>query len=222
MEFDEVFRLLKLLDFPSLLRFTREATTQKLREQDKNGLRERTVEIALPGKPAYKTIVLDSVYPIPTRIEYKSSYSSYQFKDYAGFYGHQFPRSLSEFESNKTVVQVLVQGIEDATFDAASLVPQSDAPWMNWCRQPEDAKAEPDGRVHDIPWPLRNGALQRPVAIYGIIGTDGQWHNLAVVKSADKEVDSYWMNEMRQQHFSPAKCGDRPVLQESVIEFRLP
>jgi len=63
--------------------------------------------------------------------------------------------------------------------------------------------------------------MKRPVAIYGVEGTDGKWHNLAVVKSGGKEVDEYWMDVMRQQRFSPASCGDIPVVHESVMEFGL-
>jgi len=54
-----------------------------------------------------------------------------------------------------------------------------------------------------------------------VVGTDGEWHNLAVVKSGGKEVDKYWMEVMRQQRFSPASCGNIPVLHESVMEFGL-
>jgi hypothetical protein len=64
--------------------------------------------------------------------------------------------------------------------------------------------------------------MTRPVGIYGVIGTDGLWHNLEIVESNSKEVDEFWMNRMLQQRFSPSKCGDSPVEYETVIEYSFP
>jgi hypothetical protein len=161
---------------------------------------------------------------MPIRVEYKGSRFGYQFENYVAFNGHQYPRTLIEFDSNKPLIQVQVQELTEATLDVSSLLPPQEARWLPWCPHPDPARpVDVDlWKVTPIPWPLRGGALEHPVAIYGVIGTDGQWHNLAVVKSAGKEVDSYWMNQMLQGRFSPAKCGDVPVEQESVMEFHLP
>jgi hypothetical protein len=220
----EAFQLLKLLDFPNLLRFSSEAKAQKLRERTRNGSRERTLEIALPGRSSWKIISLDVSSPIPIRVEFKGSHIGYQFENYVAFNGHQFPRTLIEFDSSKPLIQVQIQELTEATLDVSSLLPPQDARWLRWCAHPEPARRSDldPFKVTPIPGPLRGGALEHPVAIYGVIGIDGQWHNLAVVKSAGKEVDSYWINEMLQEHFSPAKCGDVPVEQESVREFHLP
>jgi hypothetical protein len=186
----EVFQLLKLLDFPNLLRFSPEAKAQKLRERTRNGSHERTLEIALPGRSPWKIISLDGSSPIPIRVEYKGSHFGYQFENYVAFNGHQYPRSLIEFDSNKSLIQVQVQELTDATLDASSLVPPQDARWLRWCLHPDPARRvdlDPF-KVTPIPGPLRGGALEHPVAIYGVIGTDGKWHNLAVVKSAGKEL----------------------------------
>ena len=218
----EGFQLLKLLEFPSFLRFSPDAKAQKLRERTRNGLRERTIEVALPEQSPWKVISLDVSSPTPTRVEYKNSHFGYQFENYVAFNGHQFPRTLTEFDSNKPLIQVQVQELTDATIDESSFNPSPDARWLHWCSHPEHATPLDAGKVRSIPWPLRNGALERHVAIYGVIGTDGRWHNLAVVKSAGKEVDSYWMDGMLQERFSPARCGEVLVEQESVMEFYLP
>jgi len=72
-----------------------------------------------------------------------------------------------------------------------------------------------------IPWPLRGEPIRRPVVIYGIMGPDGQWHNVTVVKSGGKEVDSFWTSVMVSQGFTPAMCGTEPVMREVVQEFGL-
>jgi hypothetical protein len=219
-----VFQLLGLLEFPNFLRPSPEAKALKLRERTRNGSRERTLEIGLPGRSPWKLVSLDLSSPIPIRVEYKGSHLGYQFGDYAAFNGHQFPRTLIKFDSNKPLIQVQVQELTEVTLDASSLLPPQDARWLPWCPHPEPARRvdlDPF-KVTPIPGPLQGGALEHPVAIYGVIGTNGQWRNLGVVKSAGKEVDSYWMNQMLQERFSPARCGEIPVEQESVREFYLP
>lgn len=219
----DIFHLFQLLDFPSHLRSSPEAKAKKLQERNKNGSRERTVEIALPGEPSWKTLFLDLASPTPTRVEYKHSHVEHEFKDYVEFYGHKFPRTLVELDSNRPLIQVELEELADAAGEASSFVPPPDAHWLHWCKDPEPAKPVGDWLRTGIPIPqsLRTD-LRKHVDIYGIIGTDGQWHNLTVVKSAGKEVDSYWLKAMAIQRFLPATCGDTAIAEESVTEFYLP
>jgi hypothetical protein len=216
-----MFQLLNLLTFPDLIRFSPEAAGQKLQIKVTKGSSERALEIAYPGYPSRKVLVIGAQAPLPERLEYKGSHFKYEFRDFVEFSGHQFPRNLIQFDSNKPQIEVDVQELTEATFDASFLDPPPDARWLNWCQHPKPAKLSDADmkKVSPIPWPLRNGALKTPLEIYGIIGTDGQWHNLTVLKSAGKEVDSYWIEALRQQQYSPAKCGERPVEQESVRKF---
>jgi len=217
----EISRLLKLLDFPNLLRFSPDAKAQKLRDRVRNGTRERLIEIALPGRSAWKTIVLEEATATPTEIEYKGSHYGYRFENYESFDGHQFPHLLVEFDSDKRLTQIEVQELTEATTDDSTIAPSPNALWYLWCPHPKPMTSLDPGKVFPIPWPLRGGALNRPVAIYGIVGTDGKWNNLAVVKSGGNEADEYWLDVMRQQRFSPARCGDIPVVSESVVDFGL-
>ena len=216
----EVSHLLKLLDFPGLLRVSPDAKAQKLRERVGNGSREREIELALAGHSAWKTIFLNESSPTPTRVEYKGSHFGYRFENYEPFSGHQFPHLLAEFDSNP-LIQIQVQELIEATTDDSKFDPSPNARWYAWCPRPKPMTSLDAGKVFPIPWPLRGDAIKRPVAIYGVEGTDGKWHNLAVVKSGGKEVDEYWMEVMRQQRFSPASCGNIPVIYESVMEFGL-
>jgi hypothetical protein len=209
----DVYLLLKLLEFPNLLRSSPDVKAQKLREKTRNGSRERAIDLG------WKTISLDESTPTPTRVEYKHSRFGYKFENYAAFHGHQFPRILTEFDSSKTLTEVQVQELTEASIDDSNLVPSPEARWYLWCPHPEHMTSLDLGKVYPGP-PLRAGILNHPVAIYGVVGTDGKWHNLTVVKSGGKEVDEYWMNIMRQERFSPARCGEVPVLQEFVMELQ--
>jgi hypothetical protein len=207
----EVYNLLRLMEFPQILRVSPHAEPQKLWEKTRNGSRERAIELS------WKTIFLDESTPTPTRVEYKHSRYGYKFGNYAAFYGHQFPRILTEFDSNKTLTEVQVKELVEVSIDDLNIAPSPEARWYLWCPHPEPWKSLDLGKVYaPVPWSLRDGAVERPMVIYGVVGTDGRWHNLTVVKSAGKEMDEYWMNVMREERFSPARCGEVPVLQELV------
>ena len=219
----EVLQLLKLLKFPDFLRSNSKAKAQNLRESIKNGSRVRTIDLAVPGNSPWKVVSLDEASPIPTRIEYKKSHYGYKFENYMVFAGHQYPRTLVEFDSNKPLSQVQVEDLTEANFDASTFIPSADALWLHWCPHPEGARLlEPEtNKTYPFPSNLPFRTMEQHVVIYGIIGGDGRWHNLAVVKSAGKEMDEYWLNMVLQQRYSPAKCGEVPIEEESVMEFSL-
>lgn len=218
----EMFQLLKLLEFPDLIRFSPEAVGTKLAMKAIEGSRKRVLEIAYPGHAAEKVLVLELGFPLPERLEYKRNKRfAYEFRDFFEFSGHQFPHNLIQLDSNKPQLEVEVQELTEMTIDPSFLVPAPGARWFHWCPHPQHAKRIDDyrGKVYSIPWPLRNGAMERPVAIYGIVGIDGNWHDLEIVKSAGKETDSFWMGILSQERYSPATCGANPVAQEFVRRF---
>jgi hypothetical protein len=210
----EIFRLHELLNFPYVLHPGLAVKPGKVRDRTRNGSRERTIDIG------YRTVILDGSSPILTRVEFKGFHFEYRFKDYVPFAGRQFPLTLAEFSLDRPLVQIQVQRLEQAAFDASSFVPPKEATVFRWCPHPEHAKLEEMGTANPMPSQLREAAQQHIAAIYGIIGIDGRWHNLAVVKSAGSMLDSYWMEQMLQQRYAPAKCAGVPVEQESVTEHR--
>jgi len=209
----EIFRLFALLDFPQVLHPAPNARFGKVKERTRNGAHERTVEMG-------RWIVsLDDSSPLPVRVEDKSFHFGFKFEDYLSFVGHKFPRTLTEFvASNKTLAQVRLEELAEATFDSSAFLPPQGASVLRWCPQPEPARLMDRGDVRPMPAQLRELA-QHVVAVYGIIGTDGRWHDLAVVKSAGQQLDSYWMTQKLQERYSPANCGGVPVEQESVQEL---
>jgi hypothetical protein len=217
----EVFQLLKLLDFPMNLRFNPEAVVQKSKEQIRNGLRVRTIELALPGISPWKTIFLDETSPTPTRAEYNHGALEWEFGNYASFHGHEFPHLLTEFDSHKTLIEVRVQELTEASTNDFSIAPSPEARWYRWCPHPKPPKLLESNNV-------RPGLFLGPlnphgaVAIYGVIGPDGKWHNLTVVKSGDKERDENLMKILRAERYSTATCEEVPVLEESVLWLYLP
>ena len=196
----EAFRLLGLLDFPNLLRLTPEATAQSLKEGTGKNSGERIVEIPMPGR-IWKLIdhfALSSA--IPTRVELADWDYGYTFENYMEFHGHQFPRILTAYKSTKTEIKVqLIELVED-TFNPSAFVIPSDAAVLSWCPHPQRASPTGSHELNSFVPPVR-GLIMTPVAFYGVIGKDGKWHDLTVVRSVGKQADSYsfWMNQLLQE-----------------------
>jgi hypothetical protein len=210
----EVFRLLRLLEFPILVIPLPSESVSRQKKGD--GFEFRV------GNEVQRTLYLDGASSVPVRIESHKNGVVYLFQSYNLFGERQFPRILTEQKLGKPFLEVQVQQLAIASFSPSSFAPPADAPSFRWCPSPTPAKFLPDNSVIPIPWPLRGGALDRPVILYGIMGADGQWHNVTVVKSGGKEVDSYWTSFIVREHFIPAMCGNEPVMQESVQQFGRP
>jgi hypothetical protein len=210
----EVFRLLRLLEFPILITPLPDERVSRQKKVDVFDFRA--------GNKVQRTLYLDGALSVPVRIESQKNGVTYLFQSYNSFGAHQFPRILTERKLGRPFLEVQVLELSAASLNQNSFAPPADAPSFRWCANPTPAKFLPDNAVIPIPWPLRNGALDRSVVIYGIMGTDSQWHNVTAVKSGGKEVDSYWTRLVAREHFTPAMCGNEPVMQESVQQFGAP
>jgi len=213
----EVFHLLSLLEFPKSVRLTLEgATLKKLREVDTSGIREKAFEVISRDKSS-RTVYFDESSSLPVRIEYQNE-SAAQFQDYAPFGDYQFPHTLLEQKWKKPFIQVHVQELEAASFAPTTFVPPVDAHSIRWCLNVTSGRLLPPY----APIPLPSSVAKKRVVIYGIIGTDGLWHDVQVVKSGGKEADAYWTKVLLKERFSPSTCGNEPVVQEVVVEFSGP
>jgi len=212
-----VFRLLRLLEFPNLVRQLPGETLFEHRKAGKNTGREISIDFLFHNR-VLKTLYLDADSSVPTRIDTSNKGLVYVFQNYSVFGGYQFPRVLIAQRLGKALLEVQVQELISTSFTQDSFAPP-DGPSFRWCPNPTPVKMKSGEGYLSIPWPLRGEPIRRPVAIYGIMGPDGQWHNVTVVKSGGKEVDSFWTSFMISQGFTPAMCGTEPVMQEIVEEF---
>jgi hypothetical protein len=231
---EQVYRAERTLDFARFMRLGPKDKVKKLEQRTEDGKPIRRLDISISDLP-WKKIYFDVNLPLPTRIEYKGAalgtrypYKEFdlkfEFVDYLELSGLRFPRSLRRFESNVLKEQIDIQDWSPAKFGEADFVPPDDAHWIRWCHRPQPAILEslPVRPNLQFPLQLRTGGPTSRVVVSGIIGTDGQWHNIETVKSEGNMVDSFWISQMRQQKFSPAKCGDTPVESEMMIEFDWP
>jgi len=223
------------MNFSTQLRLSITDQIQGTHARTKDGGQERRVDITIAGEKPWKKVYFEGSTSVPNLIEYKGSalgarypYKDFDvkflFADYMEFHGLQFPKTLRQFESNVLKYQVHVQEWTEATFREADFVPPDDAHWIHWCPHLEPPRPRTQLFLVNPAFPpqLRTGGPTSRTVIYGIIGTDGQWHNLVAVKSSGSMVDSFWMDLMQKNRFTPAQCGQTPVEYEMMTEFDYP
>lgn len=215
----EVFRLLRDLAFPILVVPFSDEKASKQKETDTRDGHEIRIEVRFRNK-VQRIVYLDAATLVPTRIDSNKSGTVFLFQGYSPFGNHQFPRILVEQKLGKPFIEIQVQELVAASFGQDSFTPPSDALSIRWCPDPVPPRILPDSGTN-IPQPLRD-SLKRHVVIYGVMGADGKWHNVVVVKSGGREADSFWTSVLLREQFSPAMCGSEAVVQEVVREFFLP
>ena len=215
----EVFRLIRLLAFPILVDPFTDEKVSKRKETDTRDGHEICIEVRFRNK-VQRIVYLDAVALVPTRIDSNKNGTVFLFQGYSPFGSHQFPNTLVEQKLSKPFIEIQVQELVAASFGQDSFTPPSDAHSIRWCPDPVPVKMLSDNGTN-IPQSLRD-SLKRHVVIYGVMGADGKWHNVVVVKSGGREADSFWTNVLLREQFSPAMCGSEAVVQEVVREFYFP
>jgi len=230
----ELFQVLNLLDFPRYLDRNPALKPEKLLEKQNGGTLQRVIEVSVGNRPWIK-VYLDGSRPEISRIEYKGAvYGSYypfkdfenssDFRDYKEFHGHQFPQTLSYRNSGILREQIEILELTDAVSGTPDFDPPPDSHWIRWCAHPRRAKLNLNRNLLPLmpPPQFRAGAPRLHGAIYGIIGTDGLFHNLTVLESAGELVDSYFEQELVRLSFEPAQCDGTPVETEQILAFEYP
>lgn len=220
----EMFRLLHFLEFPDSIRPALVGTPTNVKEVAKEGKQETAIKTEVNDK-VWWTFYVEKATSVPSQVESASGKTRLSFEKYEEFAGHLFPRLLIETRSNQMSIRVQVQELTGANYKPETFAPPPDAPYIRWCPNAVPAKPlhQRDSVFIPIPWPLRNGtALKKHAVFYGIIGTDGVWQNLTVVKSAGREADDFWRGTLVRERFTPAMCGNEAVVEEMVQELFMP
>jgi hypothetical protein len=179
-----------------------------MREVEKDGVREKPIKAVIQDK-VWWTVYLDNAASVPTHIESSTRKTRFVYQDYMIFAGHQFPRLLMGTSADSQSIRMQVQELATSAYKPDVFVPPPDAPFVGGCRNATPAKPVQRGGTVNIPWPLRTGpAPKKHVVVYGMIGTDGLWRNLTVVKSAGKEADASWTSDLRCAGAGPS-CRSR-------------
>jgi hypothetical protein len=226
----QAFQLRRLIELPVRFDLNPIMRIEKLSEKRTQGALQRIVEVSMYQRLSMKLYINDSL-PTISRIESKGAGSptypfydfdsSLEYEDYKEFHGHRFPYKLIQRNSGRATGEVEIVELTEAPSQTTSFDPPPDAHWIRWCAHPIPARAIPN-QNQLLPGPppqIRHGAPPLHVQIYGIIGTDGAWHNLTVLKSEGEVVDSWVLRLMVRTKYSPATCDGTPVESEEIREF---
>jgi len=213
----EIFLLLNLVNFLRTLSSGAQstATAEKLPASEESKawsdqLRER---VDIVGE-----FSLTDVIRIPLHWDLKKRPSEFQFDRYLDFQGRHIPGVLTQLDSGKPFVRVEVKEIATAAPDDSSFDPPKDAFPLPWCPNPRPATLQ---GIWGGEWLATLAPPKKGFAVYGIIGTEGKWHNLTVVRSSgEPDVEKVYLDHtVTRDLYYPAACGKQKVVEEQVIEF---
>jgi hypothetical protein len=212
--------LWSMLNFPAASFPGKPNNLSKIKTKNEDGTDYRMIEATEEGHKMYQ-MYFDSSAPLLRQETYGGGLKRL-FEDYSLFDKTEFPRTLTEVSNHKPIVRVEVQQLADARpLPTDLLVPPAGARWMPWCPQPDGLKFE--GYTRPIPpLPIDVAGSGHSAYIYGVIGPDGRWHNLTVVRSGGRDFDSYFLNMLSAQRYSPAMCPNGPMYVERSLEFTPP
>lgn len=225
-----LFHLRRLIEFPIRFDLNPIMRIEKLSEKRSDGNLQRIVEVSAYDRFSIK-VYLDESLPTVSRIESKGvlypTYpfydfdSSLEYQDYQEFHGRQFPHKLVQRNSARATGEVEIVEVIDAPPQTTSFDPPPDARWTRWCAHPTPAHPVPNRNLLPLmpPPQFRPGAPPLHVQVYGIIGIDGLWHNLTVLKSEGEAVDSYFLKTIARTKYSPSTCDGTPVETEEIRDF---
>jgi hypothetical protein len=209
----------KVTEFPQHIRLLGSERAGVVRERAVNGIRVHCVDVK-EGNLKVKSVCLQRDSDFPVRVDYSGANGGggFRYEDLIPLSKHQYPRVIQDFDENPVlefrVEELALMGAGD---DEAFLVPPG-ARSYGWC--PNPTQAEPLEEIVPIPPEIAPKIQGERAVIYGVIGTDGQWHDLAVVESSGRVSESVWFSLVRSRRFRPARCGGTPVETEQLTKFR--
>jgi len=155
---------------------------------------------------------------IPVHLLLKKRPAEFQFDSYLAFRGHQIPGVVLQLDRGKVYLRLEVGQLAETITQDSSFEPPKDAYPLPWC--PNSQPAQLQGSFgHD--WHPEYNPPRKGFVLYGIVGTEGKWHSLTVVRPSEApSVDWEFIHHtILRQLFYPATCGKEKVVEEQVIEF---
>ncbi len=208
----------KVMEFPQHIRLLGNERAGVVREKQVNGIRVHCFDVKA-GHLEVKTVCVQRDSDFPIRVDYsgQNGGGGFQYEDAIPFGKHEYPRVIKDFDKNPIlefrVEELAMMGAGDSeAFD----IPPGARPY-GWC--PNPTKSEPLEKNLLIPSEIAAKIRGERAVIYGVIGTDGQWHDLALVESSGRVSESTWFSFLRNHRFRPAHCGGTPIETERLTEF---
>jgi len=198
-----VERLTKVTDFSRLVGLLGNEHSKKVQDRVVNGSSVLCIEVR-EKRFHVKDVCLQPKTNLPVRIEYskQNGGGGFEFEDFISFGGHQFPRVMQEFGSKPELDFRVEELSEMQSKDPTMFIPSSNARSYRWC--PNADVAEHVGDTLVIPPDIADILHGSHAVIYGVIGIDDGWHDLAIVQSSGNAPPSAWFRLMGNDRFHPS------------------
>ena len=214
----EVEDLEKVMEFPKHIEVLGDERVGVVQEKEVNRIRSLCFEVK-KGHLIIKRVCLerDSYFPVQVDYSPQNGGGGFQYEGTVTFDKYKFPRVMRDFDKNP-VLEFRVEELTGmSSGDSDSFVVPPDARSHLWCPNPTQAEPVEEGAL--IPNEIAPRLRGERAIIYGVIGADGRWRDLAIVQSSGRVSSSNWFSFVQSFHFRPARCGGIPIETDRLMKF---
>ncbi len=212
----QMFRLMETLDFTRRLRLGLEGQAWKIKKHTTS----KCIELRFTLEPR-RELCFDSRDGRLLREQVRGpSALTYEYGDYSLWGKRLIPRLLRSLEDDAAFAEARVEELtvpEQLSPESFAAPPGSEE-WPS-CLDPEPAQ-DLDKPPPHYPEHARLMGITGVVSVYAVIGVDGKPQDLAVVRSADLELDGAALSAIKRWRYRPSMCAGTPVPVETLIEIR--
>jgi hypothetical protein len=206
-----LWELMQALNFYGRFRLPREESLGKLKIHKEGTSELRCLEIARNSSPLDEfCFQKDSAQLVSEH--YLPSDRWYKFEDYRTIRSKFFPGHIAVYEGKRLVADFSVSEVRETDGISASLFERpAQAQLRPWCASPVTGG--------DPLTPIYSGLVQHngTSTLYGVIGTDGQWHQVYVLASGGASHDEEVLGALKKERWEPSSCNTGPMVVETVF-----
>jgi Gram-negative bacterial TonB protein C-terminal len=224
-ELAQVYQLSQALNFPKTLHEDASSATDKIKLEKKGSLPSKCTWILPPSKieeefcfdPSNGTLDFD--YLLHNGSDGQSEITSREYSDFMKVAEKMYPKTITIMSGGaKRIVFSVNHLVVPAQVDPALFAVPHQAQAWDFC-----ADLVPANKIHvSIPvYPefAKQSHLTGIVRVYGVIGTDGSFHNLKVVASPGPSLSAAALQAAEKSKYEPASCKSAPIPFETFIDF---
>jgi TonB family protein len=218
-----IFQIDSLLDFKPLLKVGAKQALGKVKNRDKDGVRQKCTEVKWTTGTE-RILCFDEANGNLLNVEYPRSenqnppdISRIEYSAFSKVGDKRIPLEVRAFRDRTVVVTAKVLNVTPITEETSALfvTPTNSEFWP----QCDDMQIpELVGRVQPIyPTSARSNREQGRVIFYAVIESSGTPSHLTIIQRATPALESAAAEAIRQWHYKPAACGSTPIRLETSI-----
>jgi hypothetical protein len=206
-----MWQLIQALGFYGRFELSNEESAGKIKRIKKQGLELRCIEIKRNSYPVDEFCFHEETAQLLSE-HYLPSDRVYEFTDYRNIGAKFLPGHIAVREGKTPAADFSVTAMGEMDTIPASLFEQpAQAVWRPWCASPESGG--------DPLTPIYSGLDQHKgtATLYGVIGTDGQWHGVHILESGGADHDTEVIEGLKKERWKPSLCNGTPIVVETVF-----